>query len=96
MVQTPAFVSITVLVLLEVLPGVLAHGHDDHAGKSMDMGAPDMVHSAPSPGVRPSTIADSPINSPESYFAHSQLAGLMLAHVVIMIIAWFFILPIGK
>lgn len=33
--------------------------------------------------------------SPSSYFSYAPYSGLMLAHILLMTIAWFFILPVG-
>lgn len=66
-----------------LLPVVLAHGDDE----AMDMG--DATGAA----------ADEPMpNSdlPPSYFSHSEHRRLLVAHIGLMIIAWVFILPLGK
>ena len=35
-------------------------------------------------------------SSPGSYFALERLSSHMLAHIALMTVAWFFILPVGK
>lgn len=32
----------------------------------------------------------------QSYFAYPEGSGLLTAHIILMVIAWFFILPTGK
>ena len=33
---------------------------------------------------------------PQSYFAYPYHSGLMLAHIMLMTVAWFFVLPISE
>ena len=35
-------------------------------------------------------------SAPDSYYAYPQHSGLMLAHIIVMVVAWLFVLPIGK
>ncbi|KAK2784647.1 hypothetical protein FQN53_008367 [Emmonsiellopsis sp. PD_33] len=69
--------------LLFLAANALAHG-DDHEGKEMDM--TDMGNP---------NNATAPADSPMSYFAYQKHRGTIIAHIALMIIAWFFILPIG-
>ena len=86
-------VQIHSFTLLGLLPLAFAHGHDSNAG-----GSTGMAMSAGASHVVP--VSDVTINSTvpmlPSYFAHSGLSGLMLAHIAFMTIAWFFVLPIGE
>ena len=95
MVHTRALLLSPAFSLLGVIPRALAHGHDDSAKGAMDMAA-SMNHSTPPAGGMPFANMNASTSSPESYFAYPQLGGLMLAHIVLMTIAWFFILPIGQ
>ncbi|EEP80578.1 conserved hypothetical protein [Uncinocarpus reesii 1704] len=78
--------------LLGVLPlllslGVYAQPHgDDHGGMDMHGG-----------GIAPSlttTAKPADTSGPISYFAHGEHFGAIAAHIVLMVLAWFFILPI--
>ena len=60
---------------------VSAHGLDE--GKIMDMGNAS------------ATMASQDAESP-TYFHHAEHAGLMTAHIILMTIAWGFILPVGE
>lgn len=66
-----------------LLPAVLAHGDD----AAMDMG--DGVPMA----------ADEPLPDseyPPSYFSHLGHRGHLVTHIVLMVLAWVFILPLGE
>ena len=91
MVQTHRLKLVTPLAVLRVLPQVLAHGHDG----SMAMGASSETQAHFSNSTLASanmTIAQ----SPQSYFSYREYSGLMLAHIVLMTVAWLFVLPIGE
>lgn len=64
---------------------VFAHGDDE-----MDM---DGMNSEPTPPVnpKPHDQFDMP-----SYIGLDTYSGLMLAHIVFMVLSWFFVLPLGK
>jgi hypothetical protein len=76
-------------VLLQLSTLVTAHGHGHDA--SMDTGnmsnASAQAHSP--------FLADDVWNM-ASYAGLSEQSGSMLGHVVFMVIAWFFALPIGE
>ncbi|EEH09168.1 integral membrane protein [Histoplasma capsulatum G186AR] len=82
--------------LLFLAVAVIAHGDDAGHGMEMDMdgdgGGSDSAgeHSSNNNGPTPSDGS-----SPMSYFAYQEHAGSIVAHIVLMVIAWFFILPIG-
>ena len=93
MVRTHSFALTSVVLLLELVPLALAHGHDGHDGMSMDM-AMSSSHTTDN------TTASPPMTSPTepplpSYFSHPEYSGLILAHIVLMTIGWLFILPIS-
>ena len=73
----------------------LAHGHDEHSNADMDM-AQHMAHNPLSTADLASTSTNLSSTTPESYFTYPQHGSLMLAHIVLMTIAWLFVLPIGK
>lgn len=79
-------------VLLQLSSVAFGHGDDEHDGKDMGgmggmkMGAPHSNSSAD-----PNDWYNLPSYS--SLTAHSRM---MTAHIVFMVLAWFFILPIGS
>ena len=72
-------------VLLQLASTVYAHGHD---GSTDTM---DMVHDKP----QPQEEEHDPYNDP-TYAGLSAHSGLMMAHIAFMVLAWFFVLPVGK
>lgn len=88
MVHTSSPTRSSALLLLAITPVVLAHGHDDHVGETANMGPASSSMSAASMNLSSA--------SPQSYFIYPALRGLMLGHIFFMIVAWFFVLPIGK
>ena len=76
-------------VLLQIASLVASHGGDAHQG--MDMGDTTKPED---PGNGSGTEGDSfPI---PSYAGLDMYGGLILAHIILMVLAWVFILPIGK
>ena len=76
--------------LLELLPLAVAHGEDFHGpdGKTAMQEAPG----------RP-TIADGlnqTLVEPRSYFALPDHASAMYAHILLMVLAWIVLLPVGE
>ncbi len=93
MVQRHSFTIVTAFSLLGLFPIAFGHGPESHAG--------DLVRAGMSGGAsHTASMSNITMNSMEqvqpSYFSHSGFSGLMLAHIVSMTIAWFFILPIGE
>ena len=88
MVHTSSLRLIGATLLLATTSLVLAHGHDDHAGGTADL--------RPAPSSTSAASINSSSVPPQSYFAYPALGGLMLGHIVVMTIAWFFVLPVGK
>jgi hypothetical protein len=75
-------------VLLQLYSSVAAHGHDAvveaHKMGDMDMGE----------------ASSQPLNDPEwytmpSYSTLSSHSNMMMAHIVVMLLAWFMVLPLG-
>lgn len=69
-------------LLLPLLPLVAAHG-DEH-GETMNMSA----HDAPAPHAQAAEH--------QSYWSLSDYATLMYWHIGLEILAWVFMLPVGK
>lgn len=75
--------------LLSLASIALAHGDDEHNGMDMgDMNKPE-GHSEQSSSKEINNY-DAP-----SYYGLDSYRNLILAHIVLMVAAWFFILPIG-
>lgn len=70
----------------------VANAHDHAKGGNMEMGGSEVS--------RPvlATAASSPeaIPDPQTYFHYGEHSGVMVAHIVLMTLAWVFILPIGR
>lgn len=78
------------LLLLSAGVTALPHG-DEHGSTSMHHGGMSPAH-----GLHTNkTTETAEIAGPISYFAHGEHVGTILAHIVLMVLAWFFILPIG-
>lgn len=69
------------VVLFALLPVVLAHGDEGH-----DM---DMSHASD----KPKEVAP---EYPDTYFAHPDHVGAIYAHIILMVLSWVFVLPVGK
>ena len=91
MVYTHKLNLAAALAVSRLVPHVLAHGHGD----SLAAEAPSGSHGLFSNGTSASLNMTLP-QIPESYFSYPERSGWMLAHVIFMTIAWFFVLPIGK
>ena len=87
MVHTSSLRFVGATLLLAPISVVLAHGHDDHAGETANMG--------PAPNSMAGVSTNSSMVSPQSYFTYPALGDLMLGHIALMTAAWFFVLPIG-
>lgn len=88
--QTLLRATIAAALLLASAAHAIPHGGNTSAGMDMDM---DMSsshgeHSLPATD----TVAD---EGPLSYFAYNEHTGVILAHIILMIIAWCFVLPVG-
>lgn len=84
----PSIKQLTTAVVLGLVPLVLAHGANEDGGDSMNM---DMDISHGAGGSKPD-----PDSYPPTYFALADHAGLIYAHIVAMVLAWVFVLPVGK
>lgn len=89
LVTRAAFVAVFLAAL------VAAHGHDESMDTDMDMGMNMDMHSSTA-APTPSAAAHANSEGPMSYFAHGKHSGTILAHIVLMILGWCFVLPAGK
>lgn len=88
MVHTSSLRLICATLLLATTPVILAHGHNDHASETVNMG--------PAPTSLSAASMNSSSAPPQSYFTYPALGGLILGHIVLMTVAWSIFLPIGK
>ena len=79
------------LLLFSYAVDAIPHG-DDHGSMEMDG---DMHASAPTATASASPVATTKGDYPMSYFAYQKHSGTILAHIVLMVLAWFFVLPVG-
>jgi len=75
-------------VLLDLVSVALAHGHDEDSSMKMSTGTNLSEVSRPH-------IYNTTEMGPPSYFRHTECSRLMLLHIVLMSIAWIFVLPLG-
>ncbi|KAK2628863.1 hypothetical protein QTJ16_001966 [Diplocarpon rosae] len=74
-------------LLLRLVSTAVAHGQDE------DIPIKEMCSSA---HAQPSIIlAPVDMTEPETYFQHREHSALLLVHIVLMILGWVFVLPIG-
>lgn len=90
MVQTRALLLFAFWSLLGAIPSAFAHGDDHHGSETASM-----EDAMSSPGAAAMASSTS-LPGPESYFTHHEMSGYMLGHIALMVVAWFFILPIGE
>ena len=95
MVYKIHLLSTVALLLLGFLPLTSAHDRGSDVKNTIDMEASQAAQINSSWPSQLSFPTDSSA-SLQSYFSYTQASGLMLAHIVVMTVAWFFILPIGK
>lgn len=76
-------VGTALVVALTSLSTALAHSDDMEGGGQIG-------------GHNTGNHTDSPQdNYPPTYFSHPGYAGLMYAHIGLMVVAWVFVLPVG-
>jgi hypothetical protein len=92
MLRTASFtLFLGVLILLPLSAGALPHD-DDHG--SMDMhGELGPSHG---PSAIPSLAVDGDNQPIMSYFSYEKHSSSVIAHIILMTLAWFFVLPIGS
>ncbi|KAJ0165461.1 putative membrane protein C3B8.06 [Colletotrichum tanaceti] len=76
------------VVALGIVPLALAHSAQEDGANVMNMDM-DMSHGADEPN-KPDTD-----NYPPTYFALADHAGVMYAHIGVMVLAWVFVLPVA-
>lgn len=81
-----SFATLAPVVLLALASAAGAHGHD--AEMNLETGLPSRP-------TLPST-SGAPNTGPQSYFQYGEHTGLLMAHILLMVVAWVFVLPIGK
>ena len=84
-----SFRYVLAAALLQVASTVVAHGHDEHGSNDMS----DMNMGAAHPPTKAGEVDKYSLPSYSGLDKHSDM---MLAHIALMVLAWFFILPIGK
>ena len=92
MVNTQGLSHLAALLLLGAVPLALAHGDESNESEMGGMG-PKMAHLTSGSSV---AALNSSTVEQQSYFSYQSHGGLMLAHIALMIAAWFFVLPIGE
>ena len=92
MVYTQGFSNLAALLFLGAVPLALAHGDESNESGMGGMGA-KMAHLTSASSV---AALNSSTVEQQSYFTYQRHGGLMLAHIALMIVAWFFVLPIGE
>jgi len=83
---SPRFVTFAGAVLLGLVSIAIAHGHDEDM--DIDMGDSSIA--------RPNITSAANVVAPSSYFRYGEHSGLLMAHIFLMVIAWVFVLPIGR
>lgn len=77
-------------LLLAALASALPHEDHESMDMSMDMKMDDSMghnQTAAAPTTDPAMM---------SYFAYGKHTGTILAHIILMVLAWCFVLPVGK
>ncbi len=92
MVHIQGISILAALLLLGAVPLALAHGDESNESGMGGMGA-EMAHLTSASSV---AALNSSTVEQQSYFTYQSYGGLMLAHIALMIVAWFFVLPIGE
>ena len=96
MVLGKGLASLASIALIATTCLVVAHGHDDEGRPDMET---DMQTASITPMLNASTTPVTPPPAPssqESYFMYPAYQGLMFTHILLMTVAWFFMLPIGR
>ena len=80
-------------VFLLSVANAIPHGDDDSMDMEMtmemDMGSGNLTASN-------AAVKAELDNWPMSYFAYGKHSGTIIAHIVLMVVAWCFVLPSGK
>lgn len=89
-VATRVALAATSILFLASLATALPHGDDESMDMGMDMSA---ATNAPQPTT---TATQNNTNGPMSYFAYGKHSSTIIAHIVLMVLGWCFVLPVGK
>lgn len=95
MVTRQHLLCLASFLLLQNLPGTLAHGH---APVNVTTNVPmEIGHANKLPGVdRPMVMKDmEDFPDHPTYFLHREHSALMLAHIALMVMTWVVVLPLG-
>lgn len=84
--------SFALITALSLLPLNAAHDDGAHAIGSERSG-PSMANQVKQSSNISSTAA---MTLPSSYFTYGEHSGLLLVHILVMLVAWFVILPLGE
>ena len=91
MLRTASFtLFLGVLLLLPLLAGAVPHD-DDHGSMDMHGG----IDPSDGPSATPNPVVDGDNRPLMSYFSYKKHSSSIIAHIVLMVVAWFFVLPIG-
>ena len=82
----------TLFLLLGVGHKIAAHGHDSHNGMEGVTRGSATISPLANTTAAPTAITGTEASS---YFTYPHHLNLMLAHILLMSLAWFFLLPIG-
>jgi hypothetical protein len=84
------------LLLLCVATAVAAHGGEHEHGGGMDMGGMDMSAPEDHGAIEAANMTtNGTVDVPINYFRHPEHTWLLFGHIILMAIAWIFVLPIG-
>lgn len=86
-------VSLTGLLLLELLPLAIAHGNDEHHSLNVEVMATNSSFDA---STDPYGTGNQTGYWTPSYFSHGEFTALIVVHAALMTLAWAFILPISE
>lgn len=82
---TSALSVLASVAVLGLVPAAFAHGDDEGMDMGMNMGANGTLDQPRPEGEYPPT-----------YFALGEHTAAIYGHIALMVIAWVFVLPIGK
>lgn len=89
--RSPTSSTVAGAILLGLASIVVAHGHDEDS--NMNMGTAAVPRPIISSATSSATTTSVPVR--DTYWTYSEHKGLLTAHIVLMTLAWIFVLPIG-
>lgn len=93
MVRNSSFLLYTALSMLKV---TAAHVHGAHFSSLGGINASGPSKTSPPWNSTSATVVSSSLASASNYYAYHGGTGLLIAHVILMVIAWILVLPLGK